>query len=83
MDGKAPLTGSGNSVTAPSVVIRPIVSVFISVNHSAPSAPAAMPNGPLSGVGVGNEVAVAVRGDPADAVVPVAGEPQRAVRCRW
>ena len=48
------MPGSGNSVTWPSVVIRPMRSAAVSVNHSAPSGPAAMPNGPQSGVGSAN-----------------------------
>src|SRR4051794_20049213 len=39
---KAPLVGSGYSVTAPSVVMRPIASPRPSVNHRAPSEPLTM-----------------------------------------
>src|SRR6266487_2612297 len=46
--------GSVNSAMAPSVVIRPILFVAVSVNQSAPSGPAAMPPGRLLGVGTGN-----------------------------
>ncbi len=35
---------SGNSVIAPSVVIRPILLAPFSVNHSAPSGPEAIPS---------------------------------------
>lgn len=45
------MTGSGNSVTPPSTVMRPMRSAAVSVNHRAPSGPAAMPNGPQPGVG--------------------------------
>ncbi len=48
-DGKAP--GAAYSVISPSMVTRPTRSTADSVNHIAPSAPAAMPNGPPSGVG--------------------------------
>jgi len=48
-EGNERVPGSGNSVTWPSVVIRPMRSAAVSVNHSAPSGPAAMPNGPQSG----------------------------------
>ena len=40
----------------PAVVIRPILLAAISVNHSAPSGPAAMPAGSLSVVGIANSV---------------------------
>src|SRR5207253_2620637 len=43
--------------TPPAVVIRPIWSAPLSVNHKAPSGPAAMPTGPAVGpVGVPNSV---------------------------
>jgi len=48
--------GTGNSVTAPDIVIRPILSPSASANHSAPSGPAAMPIGKLAPVGMGNSV---------------------------
>ncbi|MFC7640094.1 hypothetical protein ACFQX6_02890 [Streptosporangium lutulentum] len=38
-------------MTVPSVVMRPIWLALVSVNHSAPSGPAVIPNGPDSGVG--------------------------------
>lgn len=48
------MAGSWNSVTRPSVVILPIRSAAVSVNHSAPSGPAAIPNGPHFAVGTVN-----------------------------
>src|SRR5256885_6325793 len=39
-----------------STLARPILLVFASVNHSAPSGPAVMPYGPLLAVGIGNSV---------------------------
>jgi hypothetical protein len=44
---------SGYSMMVPPV-IRPIMSPLYSVNHIAPSGPAAMPRGPLFAVGMGN-----------------------------
>ena len=51
-------SGGSSSVTVPAVVARPtrFCPILASVNHSAPSAPAAMPDGLLSRVGVGNSV---------------------------
>lgn len=48
--------GSGYSVTDPSVVRRPMRSTAVSVNHSAPSGPAAIPKGPHRAVGSANPV---------------------------
>jgi hypothetical protein len=48
--------GVGYSVKLPPVVIRPILLVAYSVNHKAPSEPAAMWCGPLFAVGVGYSV---------------------------
>src|SRR5271167_3195111 len=43
-----PLAGvSGNSVMAPSVVMRPILSIPVSVNQTLPSGPAVIPLGKL------------------------------------
>src|SRR6185436_13422136 len=48
---------SGNSiVTTPAVDIRPIRLPVCSVNHIAPSGPAAMPYGPLFDLGSGYSV---------------------------
>ncbi len=55
-DGNAPVTGSGNSLTSPEVVMRPMRSAAVSVNHNAPSGPVAIPNGPDFGVGTANSV---------------------------
>src|SRR5579864_247234 len=48
--------GSGNSVIAPVVVMRPILLPLFSVNHRAPSGPTVMPNGKALGVGKGYSV---------------------------
>jgi hypothetical protein len=45
-----------NSVILPVVVIRPIVALRISVNHRAPSGPAAIPPGSTLGLAIGNSV---------------------------
>jgi hypothetical protein len=45
-------------VTAPAVVIRPILLASASVNQSAPSEPATIPEGPLAAVGIVNSVIV-------------------------
>lgn len=50
--------GIANSLAAPAVVIRPILSAPVSVNHSAPSGPTASPVGALSSDAVGNSVIV-------------------------
>ena len=42
----------------PEVVIFPILNSIRSVNHSAPSGPAVIPDGQLLGVGTGNSVTV-------------------------
>src|SRR5258705_1447076 len=47
---------TGNSVTNPSVVIRPIFWAFTSVNHSAPSGPVVIPYGSLLAVGIAYSV---------------------------
>ncbi len=52
--GPAPAVGTGNSVMAPSVVIRPIRLPAFWQNHSAPSAASVIPIGRASGVGVSN-----------------------------
>ena len=48
-----PLAGVGTvySLKVPALVIRPILLVVLSVNHTAPSGPAVMPVSPLSEVG--------------------------------
>src|SRR2546422_80928 len=46
----------GNSVMAPAVVIRPILSPTASVNHRFPSGPAVIPTGSLLAVGMGNSL---------------------------
>ena len=50
-NGSPPAVGTGNSVTAPAVVIRPIWLAPCSANHSAPSGPVAMILGPVPDVG--------------------------------
>jgi hypothetical protein len=52
--GPAPAVGTGNSVIAPAVVMRPILLPAFSQNHSAPSAAGMIPIGRLFGVGVSN-----------------------------
>src|SRR5207253_1868441 len=54
--GWADRVGSGNSVTAPAVVILPILLPLYSVNHSFLSGPVVMNNGRLPGVGTGQSV---------------------------
>src|SRR5262249_40649581 len=54
--GPASAVGTGNSVTAPDVVIRPILLPAFSQNHSVPSAAGAIPIGRLFGVGVSNSM---------------------------
>src|SRR5262245_27385172 len=54
--GPAPTVGTGNSVTAPDVVIRPILLPAFSQNHNAPSAAGVIPTGRLFGVGVSNSM---------------------------
>jgi hypothetical protein len=56
--GKLAAVGMGNSVKVPPVVIRPILLRAASVNHRAPSGPAAMLVGALFAVGTGNSVKV-------------------------
>ena len=46
IDGAPPTDGQPD--TSPSTEIRPMSPDVIAVNHSAPSGPAVMPNGPLS-----------------------------------
>ena len=41
--GRLPAVGTGNSVTAPAGVIRPIALPDSSANHRAPSGPTVMP----------------------------------------
>ena len=48
--------GSGNSLSSPDVVIRPILLLLSSVNQIAPSDPTVIPFGLLSGVGSRNSV---------------------------
>src|SRR5215469_3101828 len=54
--GPAPTVGTGNSVTAPDVVIRPILLPAFSQNHSVPSAVGVIRIGRLYGVGVSNSM---------------------------
>lgn len=42
----------------PAVVMSPILEPYFSVNHTAPSGPAAIRHGPLLCVGIGNSVTV-------------------------
>jgi hypothetical protein len=50
--GPASAVGTGNSMTVPEVVIRPILLPAFSQNHSVPSAAGAIPIGRLFGVSV-------------------------------
>src|SRR5262249_13998859 len=52
------LGGTGNSVTVPAVVICPMLLLKTSVNHSAPSGPAAMERGWLAALVTLNSVIV-------------------------
>lgn len=65
----------------PAVVMSPILEPYFSVNHTAPSGPAAIRHGPLLCVGIGNSVTV-----PDVVMRPILrdelGEPQRAVQAR-
>ena len=54
--GALPGVGIVNSVTAPALVIRPILLPERSVNHRFPSEPAAIPDGWLEVLGMGNSV---------------------------
>lgn len=63
-------SGNGNSVIRPPVVMRPILSALISVNHSAPSGPGVIPNGPAPGVGIPKLMT-----EPSVAILPM--------RCPW
>src|SRR5207244_7692374 len=54
--GSLAAVGMGNSVTAPAVVIRPILLPSSSVNQRAPSGPAVIPQGVLAAVGTGNSL---------------------------
>jgi hypothetical protein len=58
------------SVKLPPVVIRPILPVTVSPNHSAPSGPVAMQSGPLSAVGIGYSVMLTVAGSPEPTALP-------------
>ena len=51
-----PAVRTGNSVTTPAVVIRPILLPPPSVNQRLPSGPAAIAGGWLLAVGTGNSV---------------------------
>src|SRR5512140_1347494 len=65
--GPASSAGSGNSVTTPAVVIRPIFPMalgsrkLVSVNQRLPSEPAVSPLHWAPAVGTGNSVTVPVR----------------------
>src|SRR5260370_26462586 len=54
--GKLLAVGTENSVTAPAVLIPPILLPFSSVNQRLPSGPAAIPFGLLLGVGTENSL---------------------------
>src|SRR5258707_13050011 len=54
--GPLPAFGTGNSVTAPAVVMRPILLAKESGNQSAPSGPVVMLWVPPSSVGTGSSV---------------------------
>ncbi|MGB8205840.1 MAG: hypothetical protein WCE83_14305 [Candidatus Baltobacteraceae bacterium] len=60
-DGSLCAVGTGYSVIAPLVVIRPMLFPVLSPNQSAPSGPAAIPSGALFAVGTGNSVTAAER----------------------
>src|SRR5438067_1668014 len=58
VSGMLAAVGTGNSVMAPAVVIRPIrlADAAVSVNQRAPSGPVVIPSGVLPGEGRGNSV---------------------------
>ena len=60
--GPASAVGTGNSMTAPEVVIRPILLPAFSQNHSVPSAAGAIPIGRLFGVSVSNSMKLPLPG---------------------
>ena len=71
--------GIGNSVTAPSVVILPIVFLFLSraANHNAPSEPATMVSATM---GMGNSVIVCAEAVQAEAInITIAAKARRRV----
>ena len=77
--------GIGNSVTAPSVVIRPIVSLFRSraANHNAPSEPATMVSATM---GMGNSVivcAVAVPGRAKSKIIAASACRRVSINCTF
>src|SRR5215510_12948372 len=77
--GPAPTVGTGNSVTAPDVVIRPILLPAFSQNHNAPSAAGVIPTGRLFGVGVSNSTKRPLRGS----ILPILDVPfSQNQRCR-
>src|SRR5262245_32476512 len=77
--GPAPTVGTGNSVTAPDVVIRPILFPAFSQNHNAPSAAGVIPTGRLFGVGVSNSMKLPLLGF----ILPVLDVPfSQNQRCR-
>ncbi len=79
--GPAPTVGTGNSVTAPDVVIRPILLPAFSQNHSVPSAVGVIPIGRLFGVGVSNSMKLPIAGiHSADLGCPAFAEPELPVR---
>jgi hypothetical protein len=77
--GPAPTVGTGNSVIAPDVVIRPILLPAFSQNHNAPSAAGVIPIGRLFGVGVSNSMKRALPGS----ILPILDVPlSQNQRCR-
>ena len=64
---------TANSVTAPAVVIRPILSPWISANHSAPSGPVTMSKGAPPTVGTENSLIT-----PAVVIRPILSAPASA-----
>jgi hypothetical protein len=78
--GLLSLVGVMYSEMTPAVVIRPILLVLPSANHSAPSGPTVISLPPMLAVGVGySEMAPAVVIRP---ILLLLREPQRAVRTR-
>src|SRR5262249_19385769 len=62
----AGMGGSGYSVMAPFIVMRPILLALDSVNHSAPSGPEMISVAPLFGVGIGKMVTAPFGKTPSD-----------------